>query len=189
MRVQVLSGQGMAGSSLTLTPLVHGSLRHAPLPLASPARLTCISPPSLVELTPSLSHTQLFRRENPRSGASSQGRGEPGHRLGAPRQLHATLHQLSRDPQAGSGSLGCRGLGLKDFEGHSPNRRHVRAESLLSCLTLCEFMDCILPGSSVHGILQGRILEWVAISSPGDLPHTGIEPTSLYISCIGRQVL
>ena len=34
-----------------------------------------------------------------------------------------------------------------------------------SCLTLCDPMDCIPPGSSVHGILQARILEWVAISS------------------------
>ena len=32
------------------------------------------------------------------------------------------------------------------------------------CLTLCNPMDCSLPGSSVHGILQARILEWVAIS-------------------------
>ena len=32
-----------------------------------------------------------------------------------------------------------------------------------SCLTLCDAMDCILPGSSLHGILQARILEWVAI--------------------------
>ena len=32
------------------------------------------------------------------------------------------------------------------------------------CLTLCDHMDCNLPGSSVHGILQARILEWVAIS-------------------------
>ena len=32
------------------------------------------------------------------------------------------------------------------------------------CLTLCDPMDCSLPGSSVHGILQARILEWVAIS-------------------------
>ena len=30
------------------------------------------------------------------------------------------------------------------------------------CLTLCKAMDCSLPGSSVHGILQARILEWVA---------------------------
>ena len=33
-----------------------------------------------------------------------------------------------------------------------------------SCLTLCSPMDCSLPGSPVHGILQARILEWVAIS-------------------------
>ena len=39
-------------------------------------------------------------------------------------------------------------------------------------------MDCSLPGSSVHGIFQPRILEWVAISSPGDLPDPGIEPRS-----------
>ena len=32
-----------------------------------------------------------------------------------------------------------------------------------SCLTLCDPMDCSPPGSSVHGILQARILEWVAI--------------------------
>ena len=33
-----------------------------------------------------------------------------------------------------------------------------------SCLTLCDLMDCSQPGFSVHGISQGRILEWVAIS-------------------------
>ena len=32
-----------------------------------------------------------------------------------------------------------------------------------SCPTLCDPMDCSLPGSSVHGILQERVLEWVAI--------------------------
>ena len=39
----------------------------------------------------------------------------------------------------------------------------------------CDPIDCSLPGSSVHGILQARIMEWVAISSPGDLPDPGIE--------------
>ena len=42
-------------------------------------------------------------------------------------------------------------------------------------------MDCSLPGSSVHGIFQARILEWVAISSPsgsGDLPDPWTEPGS-----------
>jgi len=39
-------------------------------------------------------------------------------------------------------------------------------------------MDHRLPGSSVHVIVQGRILEWVAIFPPGDLPDPGIEPVS-----------
>ena len=39
-------------------------------------------------------------------------------------------------------------------------------------------MDCSQPGSFAHGILQARIPEWVAISSPGDLPNPRIEPTS-----------
>ena len=33
-----------------------------------------------------------------------------------------------------------------------------------SCSTLCDPMDCSLPGSSIHGILQARVLEWGAIS-------------------------
>ena len=41
----------------------------------------------------------------------------------------------------------------------------------LSCLILCDPMDCSLPGSSVHGIPQARTLEWVAISfSRGSSP-------------------
>ena len=40
-------------------------------------------------------------------------------------------------------------------------------------------MDCNLPGSSVHGISQGRILERVAEPSSRDVPHSGIKPTSL----------
>ena len=42
----------------------------------------------------------------------------------------------------------------------------VKSESEVSqsCPTLCDLMDCSLPGSSVHGIFQPRILEWVAIS-------------------------
>ena len=40
----------------------------------------------------------------------------------------------------------------------------VSAQSLQSCATLCNPMLCELPGSSAHGILQARVLEWVAIS-------------------------
>ena len=44
----------------------------------------------------------------------------------------------------------------------------MHAKSLQLCLTLCNHMDCSPLGSSVHEILQARILEWVAISSPRD---------------------
>ena len=52
----------------------------------------------------------------------------------------------------------------------------------------CDPMDCSLPGSSVHGILQARILEWVVMPSPGDLPISGTKPVS-QVSCIDSQVL
>ena len=39
-------------------------------------------------------------------------------------------------------------------------------------------MDCSLPGSSVHGISQARILKWVPFPSPWDLPNPGIKPGS-----------
>ena len=55
----------------------------------------------------------------------------------------------------------------------------VHAKLLQLCLTLCDPMDCRLPGSSVHEIFQARILEWVVIPSPGDLPDPRIKPTSL----------
>ena len=53
-----------------------------------------------------------------------------------------------------------------------------------SCLTLCDPKDCSWPDSSVHGIFQARILEWVAISysrgysQPRDRTHTDQKPNS-----------
>ena len=47
-----------------------------------------------------------------------------------------------------------------------------------SCLALCELMDHSLPGLSVREISETRILEWVAVSFPGALPRSGIEPLS-----------
>ena len=55
----------------------------------------------------------------------------------------------------------------------------MRAKSIQSCLTVCDPMEWSPPGSSVHGILQAGILEWVAMpSSRGNLPDPGIEPVS-----------
>ena len=65
----------------------------------------------------------------------------------------------------------------------------VHAQPLQSCPTLCDPVDCSPPGSSVHGILLARILEWVAMPSysgssrPRDQTHVS------YISCIGMWVL
>ena len=52
----------------------------------------------------------------------------------------------------------------------------------LSCFShdqLCTPMDCSSPVSSVHRIVQARILEWVAMPSSGDLPDSGLEPLCL----------
>ena len=53
---------------------------------------------------------------------------------------------------------------------------HVRSVAQ-SCLTLCDPVDWRLSGSSVHGIFQARILEWI-LPYPGDLSDPGIEPAS-----------
>ena len=65
----------------------------------------------------------------------------------------------------------------------------VRAQSLQLYLPLCNPMDYSPPGSSGHGILQARILEWVAMPScrGSSQPRDGT-PVS-YVSCIGRWVL
>ena len=48
--------------------------------------------------------------------------------------------------------------------GRGRNLKCKESEIIQSCPTLCEPMDCSLPGSSIHGIFQARVLEWVAIS-------------------------
>ena len=65
----------------------------------------------------------------------------------------------------------------------------ICAKLLQWCPILCGPTDCSPPGSSVHGIFQARILEWVAVpsskrsSQPRDKTHIS------YVSCIGRRVL
>ena len=61
--------------------------------------------------------------------------------------------------------------------------------SAQSCLTLCDPMDCSLPGSSLHGILQARILEWVAISFSKGSSHARDRTCVSCIPCIGRRIL
>ena len=66
---------------------------------------------------------------------------------------------------------------------HSFSKMLIVAQS---CLTLCNPMDYSPPGSSVHGILQAKILEWVAIS----FSRGSSQPRNrTHISFIGRQIL
>ena len=65
----------------------------------------------------------------------------------------------------------------------------IHAKSLQSTQTLWDPMDCSPTGSSVHGVLQARILEWVTMPSfrGSSQPRDGTFVS--YVSCIGRQVL
>ena len=65
----------------------------------------------------------------------------------------------------------------------------MHAKSLQSCLTLCNPMDCIPPGSSVHGILQARILDWVAMLSSRVSSQPRHWTYLSCVSCICRQIL
>ena len=65
----------------------------------------------------------------------------------------------------------------------------VHVKTLQLCPTLCNPMDCSLSGSSVHGILQARTLEWVAILSFRGSSRPRDWTRISYISCIGKQVV
>ena len=65
----------------------------------------------------------------------------------------------------------------------------VHVESLQYCPTLCDPMICIPPGSSVHGISQAGILEWVAISYSRGFSRPRDQTCVSYISCICRPIL
>ena len=82
------------------------------------------------------------------------------------------------------------------WEGERQNFRAMEHASIVflaymyiytqSCLTLGDLMDCSLQGSSFHGILQARILEWVAIS----FSRESFQPRDLTcVSYIGSQIL
>ena len=65
----------------------------------------------------------------------------------------------------------------------------VRAKSLQLCLTPCCPMHCSSPGSSVHGILQARILECITMPSSRGFYQSRDQTHDFYASCFGRLVL
>ena len=62
--------------------------------------------------------------------------------------------------------------GNVNWYSHYREQHAAAAKSLQSCPTLCDSMGCSLPGSSVHGIFQARVLEWGAIAFSGE-QHEG----------------
>ena len=58
-----------------------------------------------------------------------------------------------------------------------------------SSLSLCDPMNCSLPGSSDHRILQGRMLEWIAMPSSRESSWPRYQAHVSWVSCIGRWIL
>ena len=65
----------------------------------------------------------------------------------------------------------------------------LELESLQSCLTLCDPVDCSPPGCSVHGTSQARIWSGLPCPPPGDLPDPEIKPVFPPVSCIAADSL
>ena len=72
---------------------------------------------------------------------------------------------------------------LKCFATTPKKKKRKESEVAQSRPTLCEPMNCSLPGSSVNGIFQARVLEWVAIS------YCRRSSTQLYYSCKGGGLI
>ena len=89
---------------------------------------------------------------------------------------------------------GDRGMQISTLDNGPLARQQSYGASMLVaqlCLTLCDTTDCSLPGSSVHGISQARILEWVAISfsrgSSWPRDWTCLLPCRWILYCLSHQ--
>ena len=71
----------------------------------------------------------------------------------------------------------------------SPGSRTVLCLVPELCPTLCNPMDCSPPGSSVHGVLQARVLEWVAISFSRGSSQSRDQSRVCCNSCLGRRIV
>ena len=87
--------------------------------------------------------------------------------MGKTRDLFKKIRDTKGTFQTKMGSMKDRnGLDLTEAEDTKKWQQYTESESEVaqSCPTLCNPMDCSLSGSSVHGIFQARVLEWIAIS-------------------------
>ena len=81
------------------------------------------------------------------------------------------------------------GRGQLSFQSQRKKRKESERKVAQLCPTLCDPMDCSLPGSYVHGIFQARILEWVAISKKGNAKECSSYCTTALISHASKVML
>ena len=97
----------------------------------------------------------------------------PRHHAASPFQVFAQTVHPEIKPSSPSHLLTFHLITLRYSGG---KKKEVLVAQL--CVTLCHPMDYSLPGSSMHGILQARILKWLPCPPPVDLPDPGIKPKS-----------
>ena len=112
----------------------------------------------------------VWRRQLLRISVMADGASTPGSRavvLGRPppNTSHLQLDMTLESSEFIDLKKVCYGIAPMRFT----KWNEVKIDQL--CLTLCDPMDCSMPGSSVHGILQARILEWVPFSRGSSQPR------------------
>ena len=122
------------------------------------------SEPSRKVVVQSLSRVRLFATLWTVAHQASQSMGFSRHEycMNTGVGCHFLLQGIFLTQGLNPGLLHCRQMLYRLSYQGSPKGKE--SEVTQSCLTLCDAMDCSLPGSSIHGIFQARILEWVAIS-------------------------
>ena len=102
-----------------------------------------------------------------------------------------SLQQLCRSP----GPTQTRSIKSQEWAFHQHETscpgfscRKVKVLLTQSCPTLCDPKDCSPPGSSVFGILQARILDWVAMPSSRRSFQPKDQTRVIFVSCFGRRV-
>ena len=104
-------------------------------------------------------------------------------------QDHLQQWMSQSKPPGGQGHRRWKGKAIfYIFQWASIARKYVCAKSFQWCST-CNLMNCSPPGSSVHRILQARILKWMAIFSSRGSSRLRDWTLVSYISCAGRRVL
>ena len=94
-------------------------------------------------------------------------RSKKQRRKGRYKHLNADFQRIAKRDKKAFLSNQCKEIEENNRMGKTRDlfKKIGDTKGIFSCLTVCDTTDYSLPGSSIHGIFQGRVLEWVAISS------------------------